>query len=171
MIYLNFVYNIFLLDWVFDLTPNVGILSFFLHGFLDLDKKMLLRPKDRPRPGYSNPTDKIWCVKLVMFHSIASYQATCTTKPCLTVYCYSSLLGFNQLQKLINDIRIWGSTVCKYQIMMFDSLLGKACSIIGFIIKSYNHCHAYFLENRHIVCRGEHPILWIRQNIPHTYRH
>ena len=88
-----------------------------------------------------------------MLHDPTSNQTARSAETCLTVDSNGARLIFYNFKKLLHNINIRCSSIRKDKIIMFNTLFGKACRVISFIIESDDCFNAHLLENRYVICR------------------
>jgi len=116
-----------------------------------LKQEELLRSKDWSWSSYTNPSDKLFCWNLIMFHGIYSYQSSCSSKSCFAVNSNSSWvrcleMSFTNIHEIINNFIWWVWTIYKEQICVRYSILDKLLSIILSLVESDNFLDVPELE-------------------------
>lgn len=112
---------------------------------------MLLWTQDGTWPGYSDPSNKIRCIEVIMLHCIGCYQGACPTKSSFAVNSNCSFFIFDNVQELVNNGHTGSCSISEKQFVVFDAVLSEAFSLIGFIVEPDYGRHSQFLENGHIV--------------------
>ena len=156
--YLEFLKGVLLFHGILDLGPNLWVFPPFEHKIFSLDQKVLLRAQNRARPCDSDPPNEVSSRESIMLHDPTSNQTARSAETCLTVDSNGARLIFYNFKKLLHNINIRCSSIRKDKIIMFNTLFGKACRVISFIIESDDCFNAHLLENRYVICRGKHTI-------------
>ena len=117
------------------LFPNWRVFSSLFHYLLHFNEKVLLGTQNGSWAGNPNPSNEVSCVKIVMFHGIASDQGTSSTKASFTVNRNCPFLCLHNIKKFIADFDTGGSSISKKEVVVVYTVFGKAGSFISFIIE------------------------------------
>ena len=79
---------------------------------------------------------------VVMFNCITPNQSSSSAKSCFAMHSHCTFLVLYDVQKLLNDLLGWSSTVCEVQVMMFNSIFDEVIGLVCLVVETHNGCNS-----------------------------